>query len=259
LALTEDNNGPLPVIERMRHDIKRRDLTVSIVERITPHMIRVVLTDESLADFVSGAPDDHIKVFFPLAEGEPARRDYTPRRYSRAERSLTLDFVDHDGGPAADWARAARVGDSLTVAGPRGSAAIGGDIRGWVLIGDETALPAIGRRIEELPAGMPVISIATVTDAREEQAFETSAALDARWVHRPHDASADPAPLLNAVKALDLPPQTFVWVAAEAGVARAIRRYLLEERGLPKAWLKASGYWVKGEADAAIKSFEDAA
>ncbi|MCB8874359.1 siderophore-interacting protein [Acidisoma silvae] len=242
----------------MRHEIKRRDLTVSAITRITPQMIRVTLTGESLADFFSGAPDDHIKVFLPQAEGEPARRDYTPRHYSQSGRSLVLDFVDHDGGPASDWARAAKVGDSLTVAGPRGSAAIGGDIRGWVLVGDETALPAIGRRIEELTPGMPVTSIVAVTDTAEEQPFETAATLDARWVYRPHEAAADATPLLEAVKRLDLPPQTFVWVAAEAGVARAIRTYLLEERGLPKAWLKASGYWLKGEADAAIKNFEEA-
>ncbi|MCB8882762.1 siderophore-interacting protein [Acidisoma cellulosilytica] len=242
----------------MRHEIKRRDLTISAIARVTPQMIRVTLMDDSLVDFFSGAPDDHIKIFLPQPDGEPARRDYTPRRFSQAERSLTLDFVDHDGGPAADWARAARVGDSLTIAGPRGSSAIGGDIRGWVLVGDETALPAIGRRIEELAPGMPVISIAAVTDRSEEQRFETAAELDARWVYRPHGAAADPAALLDAVKKLALPPQTFVWVAAEAGVARAIRRYLLEERGLPKAWLKASGYWVQGEADAAVKSFEDA-
>lgn len=258
LPSSNETTIPHPRVERMRHELKWRDLTVSAVERVTPQMIRVTLTGETLSDFYSAAPDDHIKVILPQPDGEAAKRDYTPRRFSQAARELVLDFVDHEGGPASDWARAAEVGTSLAIGGPRGSQVIGGDIAGWVLIGDETALPAIGRRIEELAPGIPVTSIVAVTGAEEEQSFETAAPLDARWVHRPASAASDPAPILAALHGLDLPPQTFVWVAAEAGVARAIRRHLLEERGLPKTWLKASGYWVQGEADAAVKNFEEA-
>lgn len=259
MAPATETTGPQPVIERLRHELKRRELTVAAVQRLSPHMIRVTLTGDDLADFVSGAPDDHIKIFFPQGDGEPARRDYTPRRFSQADRSLVVDFVDHEGGPAADWARAAQPGDRISIGGPRGSQIIGGDIRGWVLIGDETALPAIGRRIEEMAPGLPVTAILAVAAAAEEQPFATKAALTARWVHRPAAAATDPAPLLAALREVDLPPQTFVWIGAEAGVARALRAHLLEERGFPRGWLKASGYWLKGQADAAIKNFDEVA
>ncbi len=38
----------------------------------------------------------------------------------------------------------------------------------------------------------------------------------------------------------------FTWVAAESHVARAIRRYLMNERGIDKRWIKAAGYWRRG-------------
>jgi NADPH-dependent ferric siderophore reductase len=119
-----------------------------------------------------------------------------------------------------------------------------------LLIGDETALPAIGRRVEELGAGTRVITLAAVTDAAEEQTFATRARHVAHWVHRPAGAAADPAPLLAAAGGLTLPQgRGFVWIAAEAGVARALRDHLRGPMGHPAAQMKASGYWQQGQAD----------
>ncbi|WP_226573409.1 siderophore-interacting protein [Acuticoccus sediminis] len=255
-----DSPTPLPAtaptIRRVRHELERRDLTVSAVERITPAMIRVTLEGDALATFASASPDDHVKVFVPGDDGAPVGRDYTPRSFDTEARSLVIDFVDHDAGPAALWARQARTGDAIQVGGPRGSGVVEG-VSSWLLIGDETALPAIGRRIEELPAGTPVTSLVAVDGPAEEQTFATAAALDARWIHRPAAEAADPAPYLAALKAIEIAPGTYVWVAAEAGVARAIRTVLLEERGLPKPWLKAAGYWAAGRADGSVKSIDD--
>ena len=72
-------------------------------------------------------------------------------------------------------------------------------------------------------------------------------------MHRPVDQAADPAALLNALRAQPLPEGTFVWIAAEAQVARTLRTHLLEERGHPLGWLKASGYWVHGKANTTEK------
>ena len=254
MTLPFDTAG-LPVIRRVRHELKRRDLAVTRVERLTPHMIRVTLWGPDMDDFVSAAPDDHIKLFFPGEADQPEMRDYTPRRFD-ADGFLVLDFVDHEAGPAADWARAALPGDRLQIGGPRGSAVVEGDIAAWLLIGDETALPAIGRRIEELAPGVPVTSIVAVPGAADEQVFESEAVHRAVWLHRPLEQATDPAPYLEALRGVELAPGTFVWIAAEAGVARAIRDYLTAERGLPLPWLKAAGYWVAGEADASVKSLE---
>ncbi|MFD2855060.1 siderophore-interacting protein [Seohaeicola zhoushanensis] len=181
-----------PEIRRMRHELKRRSLTVERVERLTPHMIRVHLTGADLAGFVSAAFDDHLKVFLPRDGAEPDRRDYTPRRYDAAANRLLLDFVDHDAGPAAEWARGAQAGDTLEIAGPRGSAVIAGDIAQWLLIGDETALPAIGRQVEELRQGPRVTSIVAVPGPADEQRFESAAEHRALWLHRPAAQATDP-------------------------------------------------------------------
>ena len=242
-----------PEIERVRHELRRRSLVAESVTDITPGMRRVVLRGEDLADFVSLAPDDHIKVIVPGANGEDERRDYTPRRYDNAARSLTIDFALHEAGPVTQWAIDAKPGTTLEIGGPRGSAVISDKVRRWLLVGDETALPAIGRRVEESGPGSVITVLGAVAGPQEQQSFETTAELTTRWVHRPLDAATDPAPLIAAVSGIDIAPQTLVWVAAEASVVRAIRAYLTEERDYPLAWIKASGYWVKGKADTTEK------
>lgn len=241
-------NIEAPTVERVRHELKRRELTVTTSERITPNMLRITLTGDELADFASAAPDDHIKISAPMADGEPPRREYTPRRFDTEKRELVIDFAVHDAGPVTEWALAAKPGDSLIVGGPRGSRVINGVTR-WLLVGDETALPAIGRRIEEAAPGTAITVIAAVAGTADEQTFETEADLETHWVHRPLSSATDPAPLMDKLASLDIAPGTFVWVAAEAKVTRTIRTHMLEERGLDPQWLKASGYWVQGTAD----------
>ncbi|PDT09856.1 NADPH-dependent ferric siderophore reductase [Rhizobium sp. J15] len=241
-----------PGIERIRHDTRRRSLTVESITDITPGMRRIILRGDELADFISLAPDDHIKIFISTAEGEE-RRDYTPRRYDNAARSLTIDFALHEAGPVTRWALGARPGDRLEIGGPRGSAVVSASVKRWLLIGDETALPAIGRRIEESAAGTAITTLAAVTGPLEEQAFETRAELDLRWAHRPLSEATDAAALLTLLSTVDIQPGTFVWIAAEAAVTRDIRNHLLTERGYPLSWMKASGYWVFGNADATEK------
>lgn len=240
-----------PTLNRQRFEPKRRSLTVLSTERVTPSMLRLVLGGDDLADFVSAAPDDHVKVAIAGPDGVEERRDYTPRRFDAARRELTLDFALHEAGSATLWAMAARPGDRLDVLGPRGSAVVeGATVAQWLLIGDETALPAIGRRIEEAAPGARLTSLVAVTSAIEEQRFATAATLDARWIHRPATALTQAAPFIAALETIKLEPATYVWVAAEAGVARAVRAYLADSRGVPIGWIKAAGYWVMGQADA---------
>ncbi|WP_105426342.1 siderophore-interacting protein [Neorhizobium tomejilense] len=245
----QDQTSSAPKIERIRHELKRRVLTVETVERITPQMLRITLTGDDLSDFVSAAPDDHVKIFLPTAAGEPERRDYTPRRYDQGAKSLVLDFAVHDAGPATRWALDAVPGSTLSIGGPRGSAVISG-VNRWLLIGDETGLPAMGRRIEEAGEDAVITSIGLVTGPEEEQVFETPASLETLWVHRPLSHATDASGLISVLDTITLEPETFVWVAAEASVARAVRAYLVEKRGYPLAWVKAAGYWAEGKADA---------
>src|SRR4051812_5818016 len=108
-------------ITRVRHEPRRRLLTVRQVERLTPAMARVTLGGD-LAGFNSASYDDHVKAFFPLpgdtkptlpdpapdgaTNGTPRSpgRDYTPRRFDSGRDELIIDFALHDAGPATDWA-----------------------------------------------------------------------------------------------------------------------------------------------------------
>ncbi len=256
-------------ITRERRDIRRRTLTVTAVEQVTPGMRRVHLTSPDLRDFISPSADDHMKLIFPapagampggaMPGGETVMRDYTPRRFDAAAGTLALDFALHGGGassasdigPATAWALRARPGDTLDVAGPRGSLLVPDDFDWVLLIGDETALPAIGRRVEALRPGVPVTTIVVVNGAAERQVFATAADWRPVWVEREGRAGDDAAPLLGAL-ADHAPPagEGYVWIAAEARVARALRAHVSAAWHHPEEWLRSSGYWVRGEPGA---------
>jgi NADPH-dependent ferric siderophore reductase len=241
-------------IARVRHELRWRSVGIRRTEYLTPCMIRLTLAGDELTGFTSLGADDHIKIATPGKDGSIDKRDYTPRRYDAAANELIVDVAVHEAGPATTWARNAKPGDVVQIGGPRGSAIVAHDFDWWLLIGDETALPAIGRWIEELPAGTPVTSIVSVTGPEEEQTFETRANHRAVWVHRPPTQADNPAPLLDALEHHAWPAgDGFVWIAAERGVARALRAHVLEVRRHPSAWLKAASYWARGKPDAGQK------
>jgi len=255
-------------INRVRHDLKLRELTVRRLTRLTPQMLRVTLGGEALRGFSSAAADDHCKVFFPapgasrpvLPQGPPGShasreadgptpiaRDYTPRRYDAAKLELDLDFVLHGEGPAASWASQAEVGQTLGVGGPRGSFVVSDDFDWYLLVGDETALPAIGRRLEELRAAARVICLIEVQDEREQLSLTSPATLSVHWLHRGSEGPGGAQQLLEALRRLKLPPgDGYAWIACESHVARILREHLSVERCLNKPWIKAAGYWKRG-------------
>lgn len=234
-------------IERVRREPKRRILTVRRAFPLTPSMRRIEFVSPDLADFASPAPDDHVKLFVPDpgSPGGVAMRDYTPRAFD-GER-LTIDFALHDAGPATAWARAAEPGATLQIGGPRGSLIVADDFDFYLMIGDETALPAIGRRLEGLRPGVPAATLVLVDGPDEIQAFDTRADWRPVWVSRAGRDADDASLLLAALAAWRAPEgDGYVWIAAEAQAARALKAHMLVERGHPPAWLKAAGYWVRG-------------
>jgi NADPH-dependent ferric siderophore reductase len=262
---------------RIRHELKLRLLKVRRVSHVTPKMLRVTLGGDELTGFVSAAYDDHAKIFFPepgqdkpllptlgpngrvFADGapRPAARDYTPRRHDAVANELEIDFVLHGDGPASSWAAQAKPGQFLGVGGPRGSFVISDDFDWYLLAGDEAALPAIGRRLQELPAGARAVVVAEVADAGEEQHFDSRAQVDSIWLHRDGAEPGATDLLVSAVAGLTFPPgDGYVWVAAEAATAKALRRHLVGERGLRKDWVKAAAYWKRG-AVAVHETYDD--
>lgn len=237
---------------RVRRETRRRILMVVQTGLLTPRMQRVVFTSPDLHDFASDAPDDHVKLFLPgTGSGASVMRDYTPRAFDAGRGELTVDFALHEAGPATDWAVRARPGDTLEIGGPRGSLIVPDDFDWYLLIGDETALPAIGRRVEALRAGVPVTTIVLVDNPDEVQTVATAARWSPRWLFRDGAHMDDATLLLDGLAAQSLPRgDGFVWIAAEARAVRAVRQQVVDGLGHPKHWLKASGYWVRGEAGA---------
>lgn len=113
-AATQPDRTP----KRVRHTLRFRALEVIKTERITPHLLRITVGGDELADFVSPGFDDHVKLFFPNANGalslptagpdgpiwpdgvKPTMRDYTPRGYYPVAKTLEIDFALHLAGPA---------------------------------------------------------------------------------------------------------------------------------------------------------------
>lgn len=265
--------------QRVRHTLRFRQLEVRDVAPLTPNMLRVTLGGDDLEGFASPGFDDHVKVFFPDpatgvlpqptvgADGTPTKpgpndpprimRDYTPRQFDPATRTLVIDFAMHESGPATQWARNAKPGDRLGIGGPRGSFLIPMNFDGYVLIGDDTALPAISRRLAELPAGALVFVFVEVDGPADRLHFTSQADVVVEWVYRDGVPAGKSDALVKAVAEASLPPgDLHAWVAAEAGVAKAIRKSLVDTRGLNPKWVKAAAYWRSGDA-AVHESLDD--
>lgn len=260
-----------------RDALVRRDLTVVRVEDVSPRYRRIVFGGDGLAEgfpLVRFAPGDHVKLYFPHpqtgllvsyratgdddewevdGEGDPIRRDYTPRAWDAGARELTIDFVLHDHGIAGRWASRARAGDRLVAIGPRAHWILPEDYAHYLAVGDETALPSISRLLAEAPDGSSVTAVIEIADAGEEQPLGGTPGRTVQWVHR------DTAPvgegrlsaLETAVRELSLPDpgELFVFAAGETGAMKPIRRYFRRELGLPKRQVVADGYWKRGATD----------
>ena len=179
-------------------------------------------------------------------ERKPAARKYTIRRIDAAAGTLDVDFVLHEAsGPGSDWAKTATPGARIGMAGPGGRSARPAD---WMLLaGDETALPAIARTLENLPAtaeGMVVLVADSADDAivlRHPPGFRVE------WLDR-QSGSTDFA---SAVMAIDVPSDRtrFCWAGAEFEEIQTSRRHWRDVIGLSSKEQLAVAYWRKGRIE----------
>src|SRR5690606_7031701 len=171
--------------QRVRNDLRFRELNVLRTERVSAGFQRIVLGGEALEGFSSRGFDDHTKVFFPAPgttfsppvvtdEGidggdgvRPQARDYTPL-YDDARHELAPDYSVNEDGLASNWAVQAKEGDKLTIGGPRGSLVVPEDYAWQLYVCDESGMPALRRRLEaiaKLPNRPEVHAVVTVGDA----------------------------------------------------------------------------------------------
>lgn len=241
-----------------------RTAEVVRTQRLTPHMQRVVLGGEGLAGFTADTCTDHyVKLLFPgdgavypepfdleriraefPREQWPVTRTYTVRHWDAEHRELTLDFVIHgDEGLAGPWATRVQPGEKVRFMGPGGAYAPDPAADWHLLVGDESALPAIARSLEALAEGTLAHAFVEVAGPEEEQKIDSD--VEVVWLHR-GDRPAGQA-LTEAVRALEFPEgRVQAFVHGEAHFVKELRQLLRVERALPREDLSISGYWRLG-------------
>ena len=270
-------------------------LTVLRTERLSTHWVRVTLGGGEVEKFRPMGFDQWFRLFLPIGgdagldrvpakanrmfgylkflripDGErPVMRNYSVRAYRPATgdagAEIDVDFVLHgsaaDGtaGPASRWAETCEPGEhvliideGLTFNPQRGTDRV-------VLVGDETALPAIASISASLPEGAVGAAIIEVPSAEDALEFPHPAGVEVTWIVRPHDAA--PGSLaLDALRRTALPDAPFhAYAAGEQALASGARRHLVGERGVDKNAVSFCGYWKIGAASPASKAAREAA
>lgn len=236
--------------------------------RLTPSLVRIVLGGRGLDEFAMPLDTDayvnvalrpeaasYGPIFDPREvhdahpkEMWPMRRRYTVRHWDEHERQLTLDFVVHEpAGPAAAWAAAAQPGDVLVFNGPGSGYRPDHDFTWHLMVGDESALPAIAASLEALDPDANAVVRLVCDGPEHEVALASPANLDLLWLHR---TEVNPTSLAASVADAHFPAEDVsAFVHGEASEIRAVRRHLLLERGVPEAATSCSPYWHRGMTD----------
>lgn len=248
---------------------------VARVTWLQPHKVRITFTGAELVGMTSGGLDQRIKVLFPqvgqiepvlpedrgdftafraLPEAvRPWMRTYTIRAHRPADAEFDVDFVVHgDEGPGSAFALRAQPGDRAGVYAPNAVYPHGPRIGGveyklhqarsnTLILGDDTAAPAINSIIEALPATVQATVLLESNDVVDER---TSAArIHFRNVPRDHTPGRA---LLAAVRELRIPGDCYTWIAGESGLVRTLRRCLINEHGVDRKDITFMGYWRCG-------------
>ncbi|MFK0004968.1 siderophore-interacting protein [Paenarthrobacter sp. NPDC090522] len=258
--------GGLPQAYLRGFPIRIREVLVLRRVQLTPRMIRLTLGGQNMVRFESHIADEHVKLIFPDPDtGElrvpeqdddhlhwpkpmPVTRDYTVRRYDAAAGEFDLDFVVHDHGTASDWARTTPLGAPIWVAGPPRGVVIPDEFRWQAYFGDETALPAIARRLEELPSAIIGYAVIEVGSADDELPLVAPPGMEIRWLHRNGAEPGTTRLLAEAAETIEIPQDghSYVWAAGEAGSLKPLRKWI-KAAGLGKHSSDVDGYWKRGE------------
>lgn len=210
------------------------EVEVVAVERVSPSYVRLELASPALADFGVDGPllDQRIKlVFTPSSPGlssvpgadetwlrswldrpveeRGAMRTYSVRdvRGTGTDTRLVVDVVLHPGrgesGPGASFAAAARPGDRLVLLAPRRGVPFGGiefdpgPASELLLVGDETAVPAVASILAGLPADAVGAAYLEVPWGADVQELTAPAGVRVTWL--PRDGAVRGALLTAAV------------------------------------------------------------
>ncbi|MET9107948.1 siderophore-interacting protein [Streptomyces zhihengii] len=256
------------------HPPTLREVEVVRITDLTPRMRRVTLNGEQLRAFTttdgftrpafeSRGFDDDLGLYFPYpgqsdpvlpVQGEakliapknprPLSRAYTVRRWDPEAGELDVDFVRHGVGVGTTWAYRVAPGDRIHLSGPRTSKAFPVGADWWLVAGDDTALPAIGRLLDELPSDTRAQVFIEIAEDAHRQELRELPGVEVTWLVRSGATDGTGSPLTEAVRSTAWwSGQAFVWLAGEHTAVRDIRRHLVENRGVPKEDIDFTGYW----------------
>ena len=225
-------------------------VTVTFTKELTPRARRITFSGMSLVD--STKPASYLSLYFEDPRGdrppEPgtrrrAERIYTPRYLDPRCDSMTVDFVLHGAGRATEWAQTARAGDTIWAGPTSGGYDIAGDVRHLVLVGDDTAMPAIGTVLEALPEDTRTTVVIEVVDEDDEREPSDEVACDPIWLHRGTDVTAVGFQTLNLVKSIAVPPGARWWIAGEREAIKNIKDVLVDDRDVAPDHIALNAYW----------------
>lgn len=223
-----------------RQRIERR-AAVTATERLSQDLVRLTFDCPDLAGVELPHTDHYIKFSFP-----PVTRTYTVRSHDTATGAIVVDFVVHgDEGLAGPWAAAATPGDEISFFGPGGAWHPAEGVDHFVLVGDESAAPAIAAALEALPRGASATVFLEIADDAARFPMPTPTGAVIEWVAR--DGAAHGSALAARVRAAAVPQGRVHWfVHGVAEMVKDLRALLFVERGVPRADVSISGYWRSG-------------
>lgn len=230
-----------------------RTLTVLRKRPVSPNMLRITVGGPGL----DGYPEDQDGAYLKLRlrepeteQGKPLLRTYTVRYYRQQERELDIDFVMHDvDGPAANWARNCNPGEEIVTMGP-GPKKTSDPTANWhLIVGDMSALPAIGANLEALPRSAVGYALLEIIDEGDQQEIDAPQGIQVRWLVNRHPDRENTI-LMEAVKQIKwLEGTPYTWVAGEFSQSLGIRKWLKSERGMNRDHMYASSYWKIGQTE----------
>lgn len=256
-----DASAPPPRVRREPPPF--REVTVVAIERPTPCVVRVVFNGPDLHSLVVDEPASSVRLLLPspgtsdvviptwngneflLANGRrPTIRTFTPIRDAGATSELMLDVVVHGSGAASDWASAATTGARAAISGPGRGYVADPEASSFVLVGDESAVPAIGQLLEALPVDRPVSAGIEVTSPEAIRNLPERPMVRVDWGVLPEGAPPG-STQLEYVRSARLEPGVRIWAAGEAAAMQRIRRHLFDDRGVARFHTMVRGYWKR--------------
>jgi NADPH-dependent ferric siderophore reductase len=249
---------------------------VTATSWVTPALRRVHLHTEDLSAFgESSFTDRYVKLIFPKPgvayphqidvralrstfppEDLPDVRTYTALHPDVEAGTIDIDFVVHgDEGIAGTWAVTAQVGDILLANGPGGAYRPDPTADWHLLVGDESAVPALTAALEVLPEDAVARVVVLVDSAAHEPDLVLPVNGTVTFVHRHRIAGGGLEAAVRGVEWLDGRVHAFVHGEAEE-VMRGVRPYLRTERGLGREQLSISGYWRRGRTEDGFREWK---